>query len=418
MVPALLLALTLGAGAVAPPRDVSFVPVVGVGEPAPSAPLLKKLTELSEAAVHRAGGTEKQKPIDSGVELVQAARKHYFELDFKGALAAATSAVSHYLNNPGALSEADGLLTAHIYAALAQLKLGDRAAVKEHFAAVVTMHPDHHLPDSEFPPTAIAAFEQARDEILARRPKGTLTVSSSPAFARVRVDGRAMGESPLTVGGLLVGSHWVELSKDGVLDQSAWADVTESGGRLAVSLTPDPVGPLRERLAARIAAGAGSEVTELARSLAVAANVPAVYLVAAAREGQRFVVTSAWIPFEGRPGRAFTTLSEDLIDAPFALEQLARMAMSGVQAPVGVGTPPPPGFLDFERHFLGMKPPPPKPLEALKPTPEPEPTPLLQRPVTWVVAAGIVLAAGGATYFATRPTELPPHVRVTLELPQ
>jgi hypothetical protein len=410
-----LLALVL----LAAPSGVATVPAVSVGEPPVDASVLKKISELTDDALRRAQVPEPSVRLDPGQALVEKARTAYYELKFKQAVADAEAAIAHYEQEPLDLGDGQRFIAAHTYAAMAELELGNEKAVQRHFAAALTVRPDLHLLETDFSPVSIAALERARDQNITGKPKGSVTVTTSPAFAKLRVDGVNVGETPLTFNNLLVGRHFVSVSKEGHAPQAAWVDVTANRtAQLTFTLAEAPAEQLRRGLAARIAAGAKNEVEGDARKLAAALDAQAVLLLAVSAPGSRLLVSAAWVPAEGDSTRAWTTVSADLFDAPAAIEAL----IAGLQAKGGEVTLPdakavkvaPP---DYGVAWLGLKPPPPKILAAPPPA-APPPTPLYKRPWLWV-AVGAVAVAGGATaiYFATRPPPAPPGVQIMIQLP-
>jgi hypothetical protein len=410
-----LLALVL----LAAPSGVATVPAVSVGEPPVDASVLKKISELSDDALRRARVPEPSVRLDPGQALVEKARTAYYELKFKQAVTDAEAAIAHYEQEPLDLGDGQRFIAAHTYAAMAELELGNERAVQRHFAAALTVRPDLHLLETDFSPVSIAALERARDQNITGKPKGSVTVTTSPAFAKLRVDGVNVGETPLTFNNLLVGRHFVSVSKEGHAPQAAWVDVTANGtAQLTFTLAEAPAEQLRRGLAARIAAGAKNEVEGDARKLAAALDAQAVLLLAVSAPGPRLLVSAAWVPADGESTRAWTTLSADLFDAPAAIEAL----IAGLQAKGGEVTLPdakavkvaPP---DYGVAWLGLKPPPPKIL-APPPPAAPPPTPLYKKPWLWV-AVGAVAVAGGATaiYFGTRPPPAPPGVQIMIQLP-
>jgi serine/threonine-protein kinase len=76
---------------------------------------------------------------------------------------------------------------------------------------------------------------------------GSLLVRSTPAGARVIVDGREYGRTPLTVGGLTRGLHRVRVARDGFVSDERQLTIT-AGQRthsVTVRLAPEAVAPAR-----------------------------------------------------------------------------------------------------------------------------------------------------------------------------
>lgn len=397
------------------------VPAVGVGEQAPEAAVLHKLTELADDALRRLGVPESGQRPDPGQALVESARAAYYDLKFEAAVRFAEQAISHYEKNPVDLADGQRFLNAHVYAAMAELERGKEKLAQEHMAAALTVRPDLHLLESDFSPMSIAALERARDQHITDRPRGSLTVTTSPAFARVRVDGAVVGESPLTLKGVLVGRHFVSVAMEGHLPQAGWVDVVSAAPAQVSFVVPvSPVEASRRGLAEQVGKGGGPMLEAEARKLGTSAGAQACVLLAVGRARARWVVIAAWVPLEGPAVRAHTTVAEDLVDAPAALEALVKALLAGgAPGPVAVGVAPPAGVLHFEKAWLGLLPPPPR---VAVPIPvEPPPVPVYKKPLLWVVVVGGAAAVAGgivAIAVATRPAPAAQGVKLTLTLPE
>lgn len=400
--------------AAAQPSGVATLPAVSVGEPPVEAGVLKKMSELVDDALRRAQLPEPGVKVDPGQALVEKARAAYYELKFQEAATAAEAAIAHYEKEPLDLNDGQRFIAAHTYAAMAELELGNEKAVQQHFAAALTVRPDLHLLETDFSPVSIAALERARDQNITGKPKGSITVTTSPAFAKLRVDGVQVGETPLTFNGLLLGRHFVSVSKEGHSPQAAWVDVKASGpSQLTFTLAEAPAEQLRRRVAARIAEGSRDAVEGEAQKLAGALDAQAVVLLAVGAVGKRLTVSAAWVPPQGEAVRAWTTVAPDLFDAPAALEALVA-ALKGKGGDASLPGAEKAKGPDYALAWLGLRPPPPKVLAPLPPPP----VPVYKKPWLWV-AVGAVVAGGVATtvYFATRPGPPPPGVAISIQLP-
>ena len=85
------------------------------------------------------------------------------------------------------------------------------------------------LPNPRVPPAA------ARASVAAATPTGRLLIRSTPAGARVLLDGKDVGETPLTIRDLARGAHTVRLVRDGYVAEQR--RVVISAGRPAQSIT-------------------------------------------------------------------------------------------------------------------------------------------------------------------------------------
>ncbi len=379
--------------------------------------MLGKIGELAQDALLRAGVAPKSR-FDPGAQLVEQARTRYFDLDFDGTIAHAEQALAHYTAHPGDLGDGSGWVFAHVFAALAELERGAEPRALDHLVLAVTVRPELRLLESEFSPTALALLERARD-LAARQESAPLTVSSAPAFARVRIDGRPAGETPLTYPKLTLGQHFVQLEKEGFVPVARWVRVSEPGAQVSFELIASPAAQLRQELALAISEGRGDEVPDLARRYAEASELEAVFLFAVAREGDGYVLTGGRVPRTGAPSRAVCRVSKDLTDAVAQVDALiaALFKPGPVDDPVVVGNGAPGIAVDFGRHWMGLRPPPPEAVGFAEP-PALEPMPLYKRPWVWVAAGVVAAAAGSGIYFATRPPPPSPGVSMTVHLPQ
>lgn len=407
--------LLLVAAAAAPPGGVVTLPAVGVGE-APPATVLRKLGELLSDSLRRAGVPEPAPQADPGQPMVEAGRAHYFDLKFAEALGSAQAALAHYQAHPEHLGDGARFLDAHLFAALALMELGREQEAQQQLSAALILRPQLHLLESEFSPTALSALERARDQT-AKWARAPLTVSSSPAFARLQLDGSPAGETPLTLPSLAVGRHFLRLTKDGHLAHHQWVEVKPPGSSAEVTLIPSPVEALRQELFGAVARGEGSRVESLARRLAAESGMEAVVLLAATQGPERFLVSAARVPAEGPAGRACTTLSLDLVDAVMALDAVARvLAAGGAEGPLVVGQPPPEGALDFQQHYLGLRPPPAKLVLPL--ASPPPPLPAYRSGWFWAAAGVAAAVAGVGAYLLARPSPPAPGVLLIVSLPE
>jgi len=87
----------------------------------------------------------------------------------------------------------------------------------ETFTAILRLDADYQLDHLIFPPTVVQNFERLR-ETLGKRPKATLSVSSSPSGAMVFANGAPLGQTPLARE-LLPGAYHIVLEKEGKVSQ-------------------------------------------------------------------------------------------------------------------------------------------------------------------------------------------------------
>ena len=416
----LALLLTL-ASADAHADSVLVLPAVGVGAPAPDPVVVLKVGELLAASSRRAGMTEAKTGADSGAARVDLARGLYFDLKFEEALSNATAAVEHYRAHPELVGDGNKLIAAYVYAALSRQQLGKKAEADALLLSALTLKPDLQLSDAEYPPTAISALDRVR-LTLASRPRATLTISTSPAFGRVLVDGKPAGDAPVVLEDVLAGEHFVQVTKDGFKPRHAWVTVSAPSTELPFTLAPNKVESLSAELARLVSSGANAQVEQTAALLAAEAGVDAVVLTAVGRIAERYVVVAARVPIKGTSTRVHTSLALDLFDAAPALDRVAQaLAAHATPGPDAIGPAATSKGLDFATRWMGLLPPPPAavafvaPIEALPPPPPV--TPLWKKPWVWGVIVGVVAAGAGTAYLLTRPAQAPPGLAVSVEFP-
>ncbi len=155
-----------------------------------------------------------------------------------------------------------------------------RAALQLLTEALVR-HPTLALDAARYPPRMRRLLEQARVE-LSEVGLGELRVTSSTSGARVFVDGRALGTTPLDVAGALpLGRHRLWLEQDG--GRSATRDVVLTDDKAVIDVDVAFEASVRSSLPA-IAAGAEVPLTH-ARRVRLATVVDADEVVMVARTG-------------------------------------------------------------------------------------------------------------------------------------
>lgn len=414
--PSALGALLLASSAFA--DGLVALPATSVGSEELPRPLLDKLTQLTRDGLTTAGATGPTRAIDEGRALVEKARQKYFDLDFKGAFAGAEAAISHYRNSPELLGDGSAYLTAHLLAGISQLELKNTALANAHFKQALIIKPDLSLSESDYSPTAIAALERARESLRATTERASLAVSSSPPFSALFIDGKSIGETPITSGDLLPGLHFVRVEHEGHTPATAWVELGAGRTPLTLELTASPTEALRAQVASAVAAGKNEELVSIARQLAEALNADAVVVLGAQKANDRVLVSAARVGRDGRVVRSYTSVSSSLIDAPVAIDRLAKSVLEDrTDRPRGLAEVGAAGALDFDKHLLGLRPPERKVIVEAPAPPPPPPTPLYKKP--WIYAVGLAVIGGGAAaYLLTRGPAPAPGVGVTVSLPQ
>ncbi len=140
---------------------------------------------------------------------VEASLRRVEELFYGVKLQAAAALVAEELGRSAlALAYAgrfDLLRGLHLWQGICGTKLGQPAAAREAFHAAAALD-DRALDPTRFPPAVSSAYTAAAGE-LAARAKSKLVVVVSPAAAELRVDGKSVSGTTLT---LVQGAHWLE----------------------------------------------------------------------------------------------------------------------------------------------------------------------------------------------------------------
>lgn len=357
--------------------------------------------------------------VNRGAQLADAAGARYFDLDFAGAVKNADAAIAEYDLHPESLGDGEAWVKAQVFAALSQQELGRTDRALFHLRAALAVRPQFRLSESEYPPEARALLERVRDQT-ADMSKVPLTVGSSPAFARVTLDGEGRGNTPLTVQRLPPGRHFVRVEKEGYLPSARWVEVSGPGAQLVVTLAPDPGEALAKTLREHVAKGSFDEALSAAKALAASKpHERTVQLLAVAKRpgDDGYVVTAAAVTKDGVASRSFVVVAADLTNAVGQLRALLSSLAIPNASPQWVGDRTAAAKApSFDKALLGLLPPPPPQIVQ---APPPPPPPIYKRGWFWAATASVVaVAAGGAAYAFTRPPPAPSNVALRIELPK
>ena len=173
-------------------------------------------------------------PTDPGTQATadaqfQEARRLFDALDYEKAVAALDAAITALeASTPKDAARRDKLASAYEMRARSKFGLGDQDGAKADFVLLLKTHPSHTL-SGQVSPRVVALFEETLKETVT-----TMTVSVTPATARIELDG-----APLAAAGTVrvsVGEHVVTAEQQGF--RSAKQTVTAALGSTAeVSLT-------------------------------------------------------------------------------------------------------------------------------------------------------------------------------------
>jgi len=247
-----LWSLVLACGAPAPGAAVAAerepVALVLLGVDAFSRRPAEELAERLEPGLSAAPGL-RLVPLDrpegdprwrQALQELEAGREAYLDMEPEPAAARLRQALDLMLQAGDTLVQSgrpaflDGLLTLGAVETLG----GDPARGQATFARALVYEPGAALDAATFPPELVHAFSTVRAGVAAR-PRGSLSVFTTPDLARVWVDGRFQGVTPCEVGGLVAGPHQVWLRRLGHAGAGGLVEV-EGGARAEWSLRLAP----------------------------------------------------------------------------------------------------------------------------------------------------------------------------------
>ncbi len=133
---------------------------------------------------------------------------------FPQAMRALSRAIDGLTRNLDQIEHYERLLDAYVLLAACHFRRGKEASGAELLDLVARLRPDHTLDRSKYPPVFTSVYEQALSRVLAR-PRGALRVTSSPAGAEVALNGRTLGNTPLTIGEVVAGEAHVVVRSAG-----------------------------------------------------------------------------------------------------------------------------------------------------------------------------------------------------------
>ncbi len=202
-------------------------------EPANLARLASLATEVREASTEDAEMEARRR--------LAGAEEAFSRFDYTGATTQLSEALE--LLRPLA-RRAEGrarLASTHLTLAMVLMVHGEREAAMEELRTCVHLDEACAPDPARHPPELVALHREVAAE---RRPDATLTVTSEPRGARVTIDGRREGVTPVTWDALPAGRHYVTLERDGFLPD---VQVVSIGGgepterTFALSMGPSPM---------------------------------------------------------------------------------------------------------------------------------------------------------------------------------
>jgi hypothetical protein len=115
--------------------------------------------------------------------------------------------------------------------AVALYEKGDKKGGDAQFVKLLTWRGDYLFDAQKFPPKYTASFEAAQ-KVIEGAKRGSIMIGSEPTGAQAYVDGKYIGVTPCPAEGLVVGTHYVTLKKEGYKKAVAEAQVNAKSQRM------------------------------------------------------------------------------------------------------------------------------------------------------------------------------------------
>lgn len=171
-------------------------------------------------------------------DLSQKAREAYDGLDLETAETALKGAIKRYERYAAYIADfkkmSDALLLLGAVNILKGNERGGTAALEQAIGIFPGAEPDPRV----FNPAMRVQFSQVASR-LGTQPTGTVTVSSSPSYGTIFIDGRFVGVTPMPIEGLTPGRHVVRIEREGFRPWGGVMDIV-SRNEASISATLKP----------------------------------------------------------------------------------------------------------------------------------------------------------------------------------
>lgn len=184
-----------------------------------------------ETALGSRTAAKAERAMASAGELVQQGRAAYESLDLDLAVDLLTKALSKYEQQVAYVEDMKPIADLFMLLGATHMLRGEERLGSRRLAQAVMVYPGVEPDPRIFNPAMRKVYDQAVAEA-SQRPQGSLSLSSNPSYARVYVDGRFVGVTPLAVDGQPEGQHFVRMVRPGY---RAWGEVAELPGRMEIS---------------------------------------------------------------------------------------------------------------------------------------------------------------------------------------
>jgi len=287
----------------APPKKIEIFPVV-----VPLQPGMEKQADiLTVAALKSIGASERYsskagsmsihgvKPLNleilkRGEDLFNEALAAYDQLDMATAIDKASRALEKYEMGAAFIQDYSAVTRILHFLGVCTTLNGDLEKSSELFLRAFTLDPAGK-PDENMAPPEVMDVYQETVAGAANVGTGSLDVTSVPEGASVFLDGMPMGITPITINDVLVGRHFIKISKPGyqyfgsVLSVSSAKTKTLDGSLVSIPTVGRAIGEIEKlpALCAKNPASAGAALKTIVADLGVD---QALVIVLSAPEGQ------------------------------------------------------------------------------------------------------------------------------------
>ena len=112
------------------------------------------------------------------------------------------------------LGDLSALEEAHLHLGMTYQALGKERQAGREYRMVLLLNPQRKLDDTMVNPVVVESFDRERERLQTSM-TGSISVLSKPPAARVYMDGRPVGYTPITIPGVYPGEHYFTMDHDG-----------------------------------------------------------------------------------------------------------------------------------------------------------------------------------------------------------
>ena len=210
----------VGAGADKPASFVSHYLGVAVDED----PRFEKIDvslRVGDYAETRSG-----RALEVALEQVEKGRAAYELLELEPAVEFLNTALNKYERHAAAITDLSRVTDVLMLLGASQVLRGEDKIGAKWLAQAIAISPgiapDPHIFNADMRQVFVDASHR-----LEARPKGSLSISSTPSYASVFIDGKFAGVTPMAVNDVVEGRHFLRVVKDGYC---AWGQVVDVVG--------------------------------------------------------------------------------------------------------------------------------------------------------------------------------------------